>query len=73
MAEITIQKTRKRIKAQQPFALATLGLGAGLCIMAAQSGKSTEENVMMLNGVLTIMGAVVWLGGLRIAKWWFHD
>jgi hypothetical protein len=73
MAEITIQKTRKRIKVQQPFALATLALGAGLCVMAAQSDKSTAENMMMANGILTTLGGVVWLGGLRIARWWFHD
>jgi len=73
MPEVTIQKTRKRIKAQQPFALATLALGAGLCVMAAQSDKSAAENMMMANGVLTALGGVIWTGGLRVAKWWFHD
>ena len=73
MPEVTIQKTRKRIKVQQPFALATLALGAGLCVMAAQSNKSAAENLMMANGILTAMGGVVWMGGLKLAKWWFHD
>jgi hypothetical protein len=73
MAEVTIQKTRKRIKVQQPFALGTLALGAALCMMAAQSDKSAAENMMMANGVLTTMAGVVWVAGLRIARWWFHD
>lgn len=73
MAEVTIQKTRKRIKVQQPFALATLALGAGLCIMAAQADKSAAENMTMANGILTTMAGIIWLGGLRIARWWFHD
>jgi hypothetical protein len=28
---------------------------------------------MMGNGGLTLFGGAVWLLGLRVAKWWFHD
>ena len=73
MAEITVQQTRKRIKVQQPFALATFALGVGLMIMAGQSSVGPDKAAMMGNGGLTLFGGAVWLLGLRVAKWWHHD
>jgi hypothetical protein len=73
MAEITVQQTRKRIKVQQPFALATFALGVGLMIMAGQASEGPGKAAMMGNGGLTLFGGAVWLLGLRVAKWWHHD
>jgi len=64
MAEVTVQQTRKRIKVQQPFALVTFALGVGLMIMAGQTSEGPG---------LTLFAGVVWLLGLRVAKWWHHD
>lgn len=73
MAEITVQQTRKRIKIQQPFALATLALGVGLIVMGSQSGDQPQNNAALSNGILTAMAGFVWVMGLRVARWWFHD
>ena len=73
MAEVTVQQTRKRIKVQQPFALATFALGIGLMIMGGQSPEGAQRAAMMGNGGLTLFGGAVWLLGLRVAKWWYHD
>lgn len=73
MAEVTVQQTRKRIKIQQPFALLTFVLGVTLLIMAGQAEDSTQKTAMMGNGGLTLFGGAVWLLGLRVAKWWYHD
>ena len=73
MAEVTVQQTRKRIKIQQPFALATLALGVTLMVMGSQSGQQPENNASMANGILTAFAGLVWLLGLRVAKWWHHD
>jgi uncharacterized membrane protein YciS (DUF1049 family) len=73
MTEITVQQTRKRIKVQQPFAFLTLVLGVVLVVMGSQSGDQVANNYTLGNGVLTTMAGVVWMGGLRVAKWWFHD
>jgi hypothetical protein len=73
MSEVTVQQTRKRIKVQQPFAFLTLVLGVVLVVMGSQSGQELTNNLTMGNGVLTTLAGVVWLGGLRVAKWWFHD
>lgn len=73
MAEVTVQQTRKRIKVQQPFALLTFALGIGLMMMAGQSAEGPDKAALMGNGGLTLFGGVVWLLGLRVAKWWFHD
>jgi hypothetical protein len=73
MAEITTQQTRKRIKIQQPFALLTLVLGVTLMIIGGQEPDGPQKTAMMGNGGLTLFGGVLWLMGLRVAKWWFHD
>lgn len=73
MAEVTVQQTRKRIKVQQPFALLTFVLGMTLMFMAGQTDDASQKQAMMGNGGLTLFGGVVWLLGLRVAKWWFHD
>lgn len=73
MAEVTVQQTRKRIKVQQPFALLTFALGIGLLFMGGQSDDAAQKSAMIGNGGLTLFGGVVWLLGLRVAKWWFHD
>jgi len=73
MSQVTVQQTRKRIKVQQPFAFLTLVLGVVLVVMGSQSGQELTNNLTMGNGVLTTLAGVVWLGGLRVAKWWFHD
>lgn len=73
MAEVTVQQTRKRIKVQQPFALLTFVLGVTLLIMGGQADDASQKQAMMGNGGLTLFGGAVWLLGLRVAKWWFHD
>jgi hypothetical protein len=73
MAEVTVQQTRKRIKVQQPFALATLLLGAALMFIGGQSEQEPQRAAMMANGGLTLFCGIVWMTGLRVAKWWFHD
>jgi|688.fasta_scaffold1150348_2 hypothetical protein len=73
MAEVTVQQTRKRIKIQQPFALLTFVLGLTLMIMGGQEADGPQKTAMMGNGGLTLFGGAVWLLGLRVAKWWFHD
>ena len=73
MAEITVQQTRKRIKAQQPLALLTFVIGVTLLMMGGQTEDSTQKATMMANGGLTLFGGAVWLLGLRVAKWWHHD
>jgi len=73
MSEITMQQTRKRIKVQQPFALLTFVLGVTLMVMGGQETDAAQKTAMMGNGGLTLFGGVVWLLGLRVAKWWFHD
>lgn len=73
MAEVTVQQTRKRIKIQQPFALATLLLGAALMFIGGQSEQEPQRAAMMANGGLTLFSGITWLIGLRVAKWWFHD
>jgi drug/metabolite transporter (DMT)-like permease len=73
MSQVTVQQTRKRIKVQQPFAFLTLVIGVVLVVMGSQSGQELTNNLTMGNGVLTALAGVVWMGGLRVAKWWFHD
>jgi hypothetical protein len=72
MAEVTIQQTRKTIKIQKPFAVITLGIGAGLMLYASQSGERLPNNATMINGWLTCFAGVVWVSGLRLARWWYH-
>jgi hypothetical protein len=73
MGEVTVQNTRKRIKIQQPFALLTFVLGVTILIMGGQTADAAQKTAMMGNGGLTLFGGAVWLLGLRVAKWWFHD
>jgi hypothetical protein len=73
MSNVTVQLTRKSIKAQRPFALVTLVLGVALCVIGANSMESSSKSWTIGNGVLTTFGGVVWLSGLRLAKWWHHD
>lgn len=73
MAEVTVQQTRKRIKVQQPFAFLTVVLGVVLCLIAANDGVESSKWWTLGNGFLTTVGGVVWLSGLRLAKWWYHD
>jgi hypothetical protein len=73
MAEVTVQQTRKRIKIQQPFALLTFVTGVTLMIMGGQEADGPQKTAMMTNGGITLFGGAVWLLGLRVAKWWFHE
>lgn len=73
MAEVTVQQTRKRIKVQRPFAFMTLVLGVILCLVAANDDVESSKWWTLGNGFLTTFAGVVWLSGLRLAKWWHHD
>jgi hypothetical protein len=70
---VTIQQTRKVIKIQQAIAMLVLVLGIVLTVMANSAGPDAAKSSMMANGILTSIGGVVWLIGMRMAKWWHHD
>jgi hypothetical protein len=53
--------------------LLTFVLGLTLMIMGGQEADGPQKTAMMGNGGLTLFGGAVWLLGLRVAKWWFHD
>ena len=72
MDSVTIQQTRKVIKIQQAIAMLVLVLGIVLTVMAS-SGPDAAKSSMTANGILTSIGGVVWLIGMRMAKWWHHD
>lgn len=69
----TIEQTRKSLKLQRLMASMTLFFGVGLIIMAANNGEKPDSSPTMINGILTTVGGIAWIIGLRVAKWWHHD
>lgn len=61
---IVIEKTSKAIKRQRLYAWTLLFIGATLVISRAP--------VFKLPGAFATLGAVIWLGILRIRTWWHH-
>jgi hypothetical protein len=69
----TIEHTRKSLKVQGLLATLTLVLGVGLVILGTSSEQKPEQNMAMMNGILTSLAGVVWVVGVRVARWWHHD
>lgn len=70
---VTIEKTGKGIKVQQMLAWMTLLFGVGLSIAGHTDRHAVGMTATAANGYLTVTSALVWMGFLRMIRWWCHD